>query len=66
MPQAKIQEAIEALKEKIATESLTRPQQEDFLRKNFPSYRVTERQLCRDISGSSGAEGKAQKVRQVI
>ena len=49
MPQAKIREAIDALKRKIATESLTRPQQVDFVRKTFPSYRVTERQF-REIS----------------
>ena len=45
IPQTKIQEAIEALKQKTATESLTRPQQKDFLRKTFASYHVTERQL---------------------
>jgi|SRR5450759_5610045 hypothetical protein len=45
MPRTKIQEAIEALRAKIATESLTRPQQEDFLRKTFPSYHLTERQF---------------------
>lgn len=45
IPKAKIQEAIEALKQKTATESLTRPQQRDFLRKTFASYHVTERQL---------------------
>jgi hypothetical protein len=42
MPKEKIGEAIEALKAKIATESLTRPQQAEFVRKSFPSYRVTE------------------------
>jgi hypothetical protein len=45
IPQAKIEEAIEALKQKTATESLTRPQQKDFLRKTFASYRLTERQF---------------------
>jgi hypothetical protein len=49
MPAAKIREAIEALKEKIATESLTRAQQADFLRKTFSSYHLTERQF-REIS----------------
>src|SRR5262245_30190485 len=43
MPKAKITEAIEALKEKIATESLTRPQQAEFLRKRFAQ--MTNRQL---------------------
>jgi hypothetical protein len=45
IPHAKIQDAIEALKQKTAAESLTRPQQKDFLRKTFASYRLTERQL---------------------
>jgi hypothetical protein len=51
LPTAKIREAIEALKEKAATESLTRSQQEEFVRKRFPSYHVTERQLT-EIFGS--------------
>jgi hypothetical protein len=45
MPRAKIQEAIEALKEKTAAESLTRAQQKDFVRQTFPGLRVTDRQL---------------------
>jgi hypothetical protein len=45
IPQAKIQEAIVALKEKLATESLTRSEQADFLRQTFSAYRITERQL---------------------
>ncbi len=64
MPRAKIQEAIEALKEKIATESLTRPQQADFLRNNFPSYHVTERQLAeifRAIPVPTGRRRKSDK-----
>ena len=64
IPQAKIQEAIEALKKKIATESLTRPQQGDFLRKNFPSYRITERQLneiFRVVPVSKGRRRKSDK-----
>lgn len=47
MPRAKIQEAIEALKEKTAAESLTRAQQKDFVRKTFPGLRVTERQFIK-------------------
>jgi hypothetical protein len=45
IPQAKIQEAIVALKEKLATESLTRSEQAEFLRQTFSAYRITERQL---------------------
>jgi hypothetical protein len=61
MPRAKIQEAIEALKEKIATESLTRPQQADFLRKNFPSYHVTERQLAQIFRAVPVPTGRPRK-----
>jgi hypothetical protein len=45
LSQAKIKEAIEALKQKTATESLTRPQQKDFLRETFAGHLLTERQL---------------------
>jgi hypothetical protein len=45
IPQAKIQEAIEALKEKLATESLTRSEQAEFVRQTFSAYRITDRQL---------------------
>jgi hypothetical protein len=64
MPRAKIQEAIVALKKKIATESLTRPQQADFLRKNFPNYRITERQLneiFRAVPVPTGRRRKSDK-----
>lgn len=61
IPQAKIQEAIKALKEKIATESLTRPQQADFLRKNFPGYRVTERQLVKIFRAVPVPTGRPRK-----
>ena len=64
MPRAKIREAIEALKEKIATESLTRPQQAEFLRKTFPRYHVTERQLgeiFRAVPVPTGRRRKSDK-----
>jgi hypothetical protein len=64
MPRAKIREAIEALKEKIATESLTRPQQAEFLRKSFPRYHVTERQLgeiFRAVPVPTGRRRKSDK-----
>jgi hypothetical protein len=44
--QARTRDAIEALKAKLATEALTRPQQEDFLRKNLSGYHVTKRQIA--------------------
>jgi hypothetical protein len=43
LPTSNFGEVIDALREKVATESLTRPQQKDFVRKMFPN--VTERQL---------------------
>jgi hypothetical protein len=64
IPGAKIQEAIEALKEKTATETLTRPQQADFLRKTFPSYYLTERQIrqiCRPVPVPKGRRRKSDK-----
>jgi len=64
LPQAKIQEAIEALKQKTATESLTRPQQKDFLRKTFAGYRLTERQfnkIFRAVPVPTGRPRKSDK-----
>jgi len=64
MPKAQIGEAIEALKEKTATKSLTRPEQADFVRKSFPTYHVTERQLreiFRAVPVLSGRPRKSNK-----
>lgn len=61
IPQAKIQEAIKVLKETIAMESLTRPQQADFLRRNFPGYRVTERQLAKIFRAVPVRTGRPRK-----
>lgn len=61
MPAAKTKEAIEALKEKIATESLTRPRQADFLRKNFPNYHLTERQLTEIFRAVPVPPGRPRK-----
>ena len=61
MPGAKMQEAIEALKEKMATESLTRPQQADFLRKTFPNYHLAERQLTQIYRAVPAPTGRPRK-----
>jgi hypothetical protein len=61
MPWTKIQEAVEALKEKIATQSLTRPQQADFLRKTFSSYHVTERQINQIFRAVPTRTGRPRK-----
>jgi hypothetical protein len=45
MPKAKIAEAIELLMTKIGTENLTRTQQAELVRNNFPNSRVSTRQL---------------------
>ena len=61
MPQAKIKEAIEALKVKMAAESLTRPQQEDFVRETFPSYHLTERQFRKIFQAVPVSPGRPKK-----
>ena len=61
IPQAKIQEAIEILKEKLATESLTRSEQADFLRETFSAYRITERQLRQIFRAVSMPTGRPRK-----
>jgi hypothetical protein len=64
IPQAKIQEVIETLKEKLSAETLTRPEQEEFLRKSFPSYHLTKRQLnqiYRAVPVSKGRRRKSDK-----
>jgi hypothetical protein len=64
IPAAKLEEAIKVLREKTAAERLTRPQQKDFVRKNFPTYRITERQLSkifRAVPVPPGRPGKSDK-----
>jgi hypothetical protein len=64
LPKAKIPEAVGALKEKLATESLTRAQQTDFLRKTFPSYQLTERtirEIFRAVAVPPGRPKKSDK-----
>jgi hypothetical protein len=51
MPAAKLKEATSVLQQEMATKSLTRSQQEDFVRKKFPGHHVTVRQF-RKISRS--------------
>ena len=66
LPAAKIREAIEALKAKIATESLTRPQQAEFVRKSFPSYHVTERQLSEIFRAVPVPTGRPRKSNKKV
>jgi hypothetical protein len=66
MPKAKIAEAIEALNEKTATESLTRPQQAEFVRQSFPSYHVTERQLSEIFRAVPVPTGRPRKSNKKV
>lgn len=61
LPRAKIREAIEALKAKLATKSLTRAEQADFLRQSFPSYHLTERQRREIFRGVAVPTGRPKK-----
>ena len=66
LPQAKIPEAIAALEAKLATESLTRPQQEDFLRQTFASYQLTERQIRKIFRAVPVLTGRPKKSDRAI
>jgi hypothetical protein len=61
LPQAKIEEAIAALKEETATESLTRPQQKQFVRQMFPGHQVTDRQFRRIFQLVAVKTGRPKK-----
>ena len=45
LPTSKIGDVIDALRQKLATESLTQPQQKDFVGRRFRNYHVTDRQF---------------------
>jgi hypothetical protein len=61
LPQAKIPEVIAALEAKLATESLTRPQQEDFLRQTFASYQLTARTIRKIFRAVPVLTGRPKK-----
>jgi hypothetical protein len=64
LPKAKIREAIAALKARLATESLTRDQQADFLRQTFSSYQLSERtirEIFRAVAVPPGRPKKSDK-----
>jgi len=61
LPAAKIQQATELLKQKTVTESLTRRQQADFLRKTFPNYHLAERQLTQIYRSVPAPTGRPRK-----
>jgi hypothetical protein len=61
LPQAKINQAIEALKAKLATESLTRAEPEDFLRETFPGFRIATRQFRNIFEAIPAPKGRPRK-----
>jgi hypothetical protein len=61
MPAAIVQEAIKALKEETATEYLTRPQQREFVRKNYQRYRVSTRLMDKIIQSVPVHPGRPRK-----
>src|SRR5262245_10968131 len=64
LPAAEIGEVIEALKQKIATESLTRSEQAEFVRKTYPTFHVSVRQMneiCRSVPVPFGRPRKSNK-----
>jgi hypothetical protein len=66
MPAAKIGEAIDALKAKTATETLSRPQQEDFLRGRFPNYHITARQIAKIFQAVPVKTGRPKKSNKAV
>jgi hypothetical protein len=66
LPRAKISEVIKLLKEKTATESLTRAQQKDFLRRSFPGFRITEQQFSEIFQSVKAPIGRPPKSRKKV
>jgi hypothetical protein len=61
---AGIGEMIDVLQEKVATESLKRPQQKAFVRERFPTYWVTEdqfREIFQEVPVPTGRPKKSDK-----
>jgi hypothetical protein len=64
LPASKIREVADALRAKLATKSLTRAQQKDFVRQRFPKYRVTARQfgvIFQEVPVPTGRPKKSDK-----
>jgi hypothetical protein len=61
LPEAKLREAVKILKEKSATDRLTRPQQKNLIRKTFPAYRFTERQFSEIFRAVPTLQGRPRK-----
>jgi hypothetical protein len=61
LPTSKIGEVIDALREKVATEYLTRPQQKDFVGKRFRNYHVADRQFKKIFQEVPVATGRPKE-----
>jgi hypothetical protein len=61
MPRSKIVDAIVLLNAEIATKSLTRPQQKQFLRRHFMNFHVTERQFAEIFGAVAVPTGRPRK-----
>jgi hypothetical protein len=64
LPASKIREVADALRAQLATKSLTRPQQKDFVRQRFPKYRVTEchfGEIFQEVPVPTGRPKKSDK-----
>ena len=66
MPEAKIEEAIAALKEKTAMECLTRPQQAEFVRKTYPTFHVSDRQMNEIFRSVPVPPGRPRKSKRKV
>jgi hypothetical protein len=66
MPTAKIGEVIEVLKEKTATEYLTRTQQKEFVRKTYSSYRVSTRLMDTIVQSVRVRPGRPPKANKKV
>jgi hypothetical protein len=61
LPQAKVPEVIGVLRQKLATEPLTRAEQKAFVRETFPNHSVTERQFIKIFQRVPVPSGRPKK-----
>jgi hypothetical protein len=66
IPQARLPDVIQALKKETATESLTRAQQKDFVRKTFPGFHITERQFTEIFQQVEVPPGRPRKSNKKV
>ena len=66
LPTSKIGDVIDALLGKLATDYLTRPQQEDFAGKRFRNYHVTDRQFRKIFQKIPVGTGRPKEPRKKV